>query len=331
MIKEQQLSGGKSDDSVPHRLAQAEACREIDAILMAKRLAKRYHTAGKVVNAVIDVSLSIKLGEILAFLGPNGAGKTTTIKMIAGLIVPDEGEVFIDGYDVRSRYYKSRIGAVLEGNRNVYWRLNVRENLEYFGVLKGLTLRGAKERSKYLTERFGLSDKRDTAVRFLSRGMQQKVAIAVALIHRPRVLLLDEPTLGLDVEAAEEVKGLIKEEVRGGCAVLLTTHQLDVAEALADRVSIIREGRVIAENSLQELLKQFSGEAYIVEFEGELSINQTRALSEMNAVVEGNRVLFAGDYSDIYTIIEAIKPLKLRSVRQDGTTLTEVFLKLIKD
>ena len=174
-----------------------------------------------------DISFDIKAGEKLGILGPNGAGKTTTIKMIAGLIYPDAGWVRIAGKDPHRQPDALRgVGAVLEGNRNLYWRLTPLENLEYFGVLRKLPRRMARQRGLELLERFELVDKQKEPVRKLSRGMQQKIAIAVALIHEPKLLLLDEPTLGLDVEAGETVKTLIRQVADSGCAILLTTHQL---------------------------------------------------------------------------------------------------------
>jgi len=227
--------------------------------LDACNLKKSYRNRGQRLEAVRNVSLAISPGEVLAFLGPNGAGKTTTIKMIAGLIWPDEGWVRIAGRDPhRDPQALGMLGAVLEGNRNLYWRLTPEENLEYFGMLKGLDRRTVRQRSSKLLEQFGLLEKRRTPVQTLSRGMQQKLALAVALVHQPRLMLLDEPTLGLDVKATETVKSLIRQIAQEGHAILLTTHQLQVAEALADRVAIIHKGEIVAEAPTQKLIQQFS-------------------------------------------------------------------------
>lgn len=208
--------------------------------LEVENLRKTYRYGAALVEAVRSVSLTLTAGEVLAFLGPNGAGKTTTIKMIAGLIRPDAGRVRIAGLDPHRNPQALRLlGAVLEGNRNLYWRLTPEENLEYFGVLKGLSCREARWRGRVLLERFELTSKRRTTVQTLSRGMQQKLALAVALVQQPKLLLLDEPTLGLDVEATQNVKALVKAIASEGCAILLTTHQLDIAEELSDRVAII--------------------------------------------------------------------------------------------
>ncbi|MEL7511116.1 MAG: ABC transporter ATP-binding protein, partial [Cyanobacteria bacterium J06554_3] len=192
--------------------------------LASEGLRKSYGRRKRRFEAVRDVSLHIAAGEVLAFLGPNGAGKTTTIKMIAGLIRPDAGWVRIAGLDPhRQPDALQGVGAVLEGNRNLYWRLTPLENLEYFGVLRKMPRKAARERGLELLEAFDLLDKRKDPVQKLSRGMQQKIAIAVALIHKPQLLLLDEPTLGLDVEAGETVKQLVRQVAASGCAILLTT------------------------------------------------------------------------------------------------------------
>ena len=285
------------------------------------------------------VSLKILAGEVLAFLGPNGAGKTTTIKMIAGLVRPDAGWVRIAGANPHRQPEALRgVGAVLEGNRNLYWRLTPLENLEYFGVLRQMPRRAAKQRGEKLLAEFDLLDKRQVPVQKLSRGMQQKIAIAVALIHEPRLLLLDEPTLGLDVESGETVKRLVRQVANSGCAILLTTHQLNVAEELSDRVAVIRQGQIVAEQSTQALIQQFSNSAaYHIEFGGQLSDRQRGALARLGATVGDGHIHYCPAPADnlapdspamIYKILSLLAPLPLLEVRQDRADLTDVFLKL---
>ncbi|HEY9738644.1 MAG TPA: ABC transporter ATP-binding protein [Trichocoleus sp.] len=300
-------------------------------ILEARQLSKRYRQKKYFFEAVSQVSLTIRAGEILAFLGPNGAGKTTTIKMIAGLVRPDEGSVSILGEDPhRTAAALEKVGAVLEGNRNTYWRLTPTENLEYFGVLKGLSRREAQRRGRELLARFDLVEKQHTPVQRLSRGMQQKLAIAVALIHRPQLLLLDEPTLGLDVEAGEAVKGLVRSIADDGCAILLTTHQLDVAEELSDRVAIIRQGRLIAERPTQALIREFSGSAYRVVFEGDLSEGQKGAIAALGGSLDGSQVHIACTPADLYSLFDALRPCPILEVQRDQADLTQVFLRLVR-
>lgn len=298
--------------------------------LEVDRLVKSYRYGKTLVTAVRDVSLTLERSEVLAFLGPNGAGKTTTIKMIAGLIRPDAGRVQIAGFDPHRNPQALRfVGAVLEGNRNLYWRLTPEENLDYFGVLKGLTRHEVRRRSRDLLERFELTAKRRTSVQKLSRGMQQKLAIAVALIHQPKLLLLDEPTLGLDVEATQYVKGLVKAIAAEGCAILLTTHQLDIAEELSDRVAIIQKGEIIASAATRDLIKQFSGRAYIIEVDGELNNLQIQKLQVLNAQVQTGKIVYMGSSELLYSVIEVLKPLPIIQVKKDSADLTEIFLKLV--
>ncbi|KAM3099738.1 ATP-binding cassette domain-containing protein [Phormidesmis sp. 146-12] len=299
-------------------------------LLEVQHLQKTYRQSGKVTEAVRDVSLTITTQEVLAFLGPNGAGKTTTIKMIAGLILPDRGTVQIAG---RNPHRDSRavglLGAVLEGNRNLYWRLTPEENLEYFGVLRGLGRRVARQRGRELLDRFELSHKRKTPVQSLSRGMQQKLAIAVALIHQPQLLLLDEPTLGLDVEATQTVKRLVREIAREGCAILLTTHQLDIAEELSDRVAIISQGTIVAEQTTQELIRQFSGTGYTIELAEELDDDRISKIQHLGSVVD-QKVIHLREPEMLYQILHVLEPLSIVRVEKEQANLTEVFLQVVK-
>ncbi len=327
-------------DSLPTKASAAFA-------LESKDLRKFYGRGKRQFEAVRGVSLSLYPGEVLAFLGPNGAGKTTTIKMIAGLIYPDAGWVRIAGKDPHRQPDALRgVGAVLEGNRNLYWRLTPLENLEYFGVLRKLPRRMARQRGLELLERFELVDKQKEPVRKLSRGMQQKIAIAVALIHEPKLLLLDEPTLGLDVEAGETVKTLIRQVADSGCAILLTTHQLNVAEELSDRVAVIRRGEIVAEKPTQELIQQFSDRsAYRIEVAGTLDVSRKLALEKLGARINNQVIHYAPPAAkhqnssaqltsrhsaNIYQIFSILDPLPLVDVRQDKADLTDAFLRLIQ-
>jgi ABC-2 type transport system ATP-binding protein len=224
-----------------------------------KTLTKVYPGAAKA--AVSDLDLTLYPGEIVALLGPNGAGKTTAVKMIAGLVLPTSGSVHVMGHDmVRARTAGVRhIGAVLEGARNLYWRLSAEENLRYFGTLRLTPRRELTRRIDELLSLFGLEAQRGQEVRHFSRGMQQKLAIAAALLHDPDLLLLDEPTLGLDVKAARQLEETIAHLAREqGKAILLTTHMMDVAEKLAQRITVIHQGREVVSEETQSLLRRYS-------------------------------------------------------------------------
>ncbi|MGB3636303.1 MAG: ABC transporter ATP-binding protein [Rivularia sp. (in: cyanobacteria)] len=300
--------------------------------LEACNLKKTYRFNNQIVEAVKNVSLNIVSGEVMAFLGPNGAGKTTSIKMMAGLIKPDLGWTKISGINPhKNPNALEKLGAVLEGNRNVYWRLTPQENLEYFGVLKGLTHSQARKSGIALLERFGLQNKRRTAVQQLSRGMQQKLAFAVALVHQPEILLLDEPTLGLDVEATEDVKVLVREIAASGCAILLTTHQLDIAEQLADNIAIIQKGEIITELPTDELIRKFSGKAYKIEMESVLDEVRITKLEKIGIEIEKKRIIYVSQPEFIYQVFDIIKPLELKVVEKAEADLTQIFLKLVKE
>jgi ABC-2 type transport system ATP-binding protein len=294
-------------------------------------LRKSYPGRGQRVDAVNGISFTIGRGEVFGFLGPNGAGKTTSIKMLAGLVRRDEGVITIGGKDPdRDRSALKEIGVVLEGNRNLYWRLTAEENIEYFGVLRGLTAREARRRGAGLLDRFALARRR-VPVSDLSRGMQQKVALAVALVHEPGLLLFDEPTLGLDVETAESVKDIIREAAKAGRAVLLTTHVLTVAEELSDRVAIINHGRVVVQASPSELIRRFSGDTYRVEVDGEVGPERWARLEELGVWRKNGHVEFMAKPETLYEVINTLKPLPILRLERDQANLTGVFLRLMKE
>ncbi|APD09025.1 MULTISPECIES: ABC transporter ATP-binding protein [Thermus] len=297
----------------------------MEPLLWAQGLVKRFGA----LFAVRRVSLALRPGEVLAFLGKNGAGKTTTVKMLASLLLPDEGEVRLLGQDPFQNPWALRhLGAVLEGNRNVYWRLTPLENLVYFGVARGLRLGTARKRALALLEEYGLLEKAHTEVRHLSRGMQQKLALLQALIHDPEVLLLDEPTLGLDVETALLVREKVRALAQSGKAILLTTHQLEVAEALADRIAIIHRGEVVLEEEKGALLARFAGDHYVLEVEGPLPGAVLARLRALGVEGEGP-FLFRGDGEALWAVLDALKPLPLKRVAKAEADLLEIFLKVV--
>ena len=230
------------------------------AAITVSNLTKTYHPRRP--NAVDGISFEIRPGEVLGLLGPNGAGKTTTIKIILGLVLPTSGRVHLAGYDIRTQRNKAlrHAGAVLEGSRNIYWRLSAKANLEYFGALRGLRGKALAMRVEELLALMELSDRANDDTRNLSRGMQQKVALAIAMLHDPDVLLLDEPTLGLDVQSARTIEQVIRQMVRQGKSILLTTHQMALAERLSDRVFVIHKGKQVAEGETRDILRQFGGQ-----------------------------------------------------------------------
>jgi ABC-2 type transport system ATP-binding protein len=298
-------------------------------LLSAQGLVKTYRH-GRVVQAVQGVSLRLVAAEVLAFLGPNGAGKSTCIKMLAGLVEPDGGEIEVLGQRLaRNPGIKREIGVVLEGNRNLYWRMTPLENLIYFGRLRGIGYKEARRRSIELLERLDLSEKRNSLVQQLSRGMQQKVAIAAALVHNPRILLLDEPALGLDVVGAESLKRILRELTAEGRAVLIATHQLDIAEALANKVVVLNKGCLVADAKLNELIARFSREVFEIEVGETLSPEVTSKLEAAGALVEQQIISAPGEFADIWPVLALVKDLRVTRVERARASLSGVYLKLL--
>lgn len=198
--------------------------------------------------AVDHISFTIQQGEIFGLLGPNGAGKTTTIKMLCTLLEPTSGSAMVGGYDVvrQASLVRQHLGAVLTGERSIYWKLTGRENLEYFAALYHIPSHVAKTRITELLERLDLSKRGDELVERYSSGMKQRIAIAKALLARPPVILLDEPTIGLDPQSARNLRELILEFKHEGHTLLLTTHYMEEADLLCDRIGIVDQGKIIA-------------------------------------------------------------------------------------
>jgi ABC-2 type transport system ATP-binding protein len=218
--------------------------------LEIRQLYKQF--AGKV--AVDGLDLSIAPGEFHALLGPNGAGKTTTLRIVAGLMKPDFGTVAILGRDIAAQPAEAKRGlAFLPDDPLLYGKLYPLEYLEFVAGLWSIEATEAQKRADELVSMLGLDDKRGERIDAFSRGMRQKLALAGALIHDPGVMILDEPLTGLDAGSARLVKDILIERARRGCAIVLTTHILEIAERLAERISIISRGRIIAQGTMAEL------------------------------------------------------------------------------
>ncbi|MBU0617111.1 MAG: ABC transporter ATP-binding protein [Planctomycetes bacterium] len=205
-------------------------------------------------RAVIDLSLELRAGEIFAFLGPNGAGKTTTLKMTTGVLRADAGSVWVCGEDVarRGRRAKEQI-AYVPDQPFLYDKLTGREFIHFTRDVYGVPPEVGGQRLTDLTERLDMASFLDRLAESYSHGMKQKVALAAAMIHAPRVLVVDEPIVGLDPRTVRVIKTIFREIADAGGTVFMSTHTLDVAEAVADRIGIINEGRLIALGTLEEL------------------------------------------------------------------------------
>ena len=220
--------------------------------------------------ALDGLNLDIGEGEFFSLLGPNGAGKTSTVKILCTLLLPDGGSCRIAGLDVvrDAREVRRQIGVSIRGERSVYWRLTGRQNLEYFASLYGIRGRTARSRVEEVARVVGLEERIDDYVERYSMGMKQRLAIGASLVHRPRILMLDEPTIGLDPHGARALRTLIREELceAEGVTVLYTTHYMQEADDMSDRVAIIHEGRKVAEGTPSQM-RDMAGDNRMVEIQ----------------------------------------------------------------
>ncbi len=231
-----------------HNLVKRYVTKERRGLIKGKK---------RVVEALKGISFSVKYGEIVGLLGPNGAGKTTTIKILATLLLPDEGEALVEGYDVvkEANEVRKRIGLMLTVEKGFYGKLTGRENLEYFAALYNIPKKIARKRIDILMhllelDKLGASDR---LFEEFSLGMKARLALARALLRDPPVLLLDEPTLGLDPPSARKIRSLVRELAKNGKAILYTTHNMFEAEIVCDRILLIDNGVIVAQGTPQEL------------------------------------------------------------------------------
>src|SRR5271170_8419060 len=207
--------------------------------------------------AVDGLDLAVRTGEFYALLGPNGAGKTTTLRMIAGLIRPDAGSIHVAGIDaLADPVAAKRLIAWISDEPMIYDKLTPEEYLEFVAGLWGVEPKLAQARAGELLDWLGLGPHARERCETFSKGMRQKVALAGALVHEPTLIILDEPLTGLDAGSARQVKNVLRERARGGATVIMTTHILEVAERMADRIGVIAHGRLVAEGTLDELRRQ---------------------------------------------------------------------------
>jgi len=288
-------------------------------------------------NALKSINLNIKKGEIFAMLGPNGAGKTTLISIICGIVTPSSGKVTIDGFDIISDYRetRSRIGLVpqeltLEQFETVF------NNVSYS---RGLY--GKKPDPKHIEKilrQLSLWDKKDQRLRQLSGGMKRRVLIAKALSHEPSILFLDEPTAGVDVELRQDMWKIVEELRKTGVTIILTTHYIEEAEAIADRVGVINQGEIIVVEETKELLKKMGHKKLTVELQDKIS-EIPDSLEKYKLVLRNNKMSIDYTYNvqaeqtGITNLLQDLKEagLKLKDLKTEQSTLENIFVSLVKE
>ena len=281
-------------------------------------------------TAVSGVDLQIQRGEIFGLLGPNGAGKSTTIRMLCTLLEPTSGTATINGYDIvkQANDVRRSLGTVLAGERSIYWKLTGRENLEYFAALYHIPAATAKKRVDELIERMELKDRANELVEKYSTGMRQRVAIAKALLARPPILLLDEPTLGLDPQAARNLRELIAQLKQEGHTILLTTHYMEEADQLSDRIGIIDTGKIIALDTPQGLKQRINQKEIIrLEVTGWQAYigEKLLALQEVeNLVAHRQAEADMWEVNMQATNTRSVLPKLMESISQNGTRLVNM-------
>ena len=288
-------------------------------------------------NALKTINLEIKKGEIFAMLGPNGAGKTTLISIICGIVKPSGGKVTVDGFDIIDDYRetRSRIGLVpqeltLEQFETVF------NNVSYSRGLYGK--KPNPDHIEKILKQLSLWDKKDQRLRQLSGGMKRRVLIAKALSHEPTILFLDEPTAGVDVELRQDMWKVVEELRKTGVTIILTTHYIEEAEAIADRVGVINQGEIIVVDQTKELLKKMGSKKLTVELQERLN-EIPKSLEQYNlTMINDNMALdytynVQAEQTGITTLLQDIKDagLKLKDLKTEQSTLEKIFVSLVKE
>lgn len=316
--------------------------------IQIKNLTKEFRSLfGKKRRLAVDnISLDVRKGEILGLLGPNGAGKTTLLKMICGLLKPTRGEIFINGKPLKKNLPESlsRLGAVLEGSRNSVWSMTVMQNLRYFGYLKNVHGQDLKNRSDMLLRFFDFEQKKNELVKNLSSGMRQKLAIILALINDPDLVLLDEPTIGLDVQSARQVKQRIVELAKNdNKTILLTTHQVNIVQEISDRVAIMNNGKLIAFEKTESILHRLGQECYAIKLSGrpaESVLNELPAAKDIELIQNKNingeftLQLALGQERSIFEVIKTLinaRNIEILSINKSEPNLEDILVEMVKN
>jgi ABC-2 type transport system ATP-binding protein len=277
----------------------------LEVVSVVKNFRRGRGLKRKVTRAVDEATLTLDRGELFGLLGPNGAGKTTLVRCIATLLIPDAGTIRVLGRDAfkDSLFCRQRIGLLTSGERTLYWKLSARDNLNFFAALYGLTGKARDKRIDYLVELLGLKEvERDRLERY-SSGMKQKVSLARAILHNPDLILLDEPSLGLDPQFARFIRQFIKEELnrRQGKTILLTTHYMDEADELCQRIAFINKGRIVDVKTPEQHKRDIPHtEVLEIRLQGQPDVAPIRSLAGVERV--------AHEFRDGVTTLKVVAP-----------------------
>lgn len=300
-------------------------------ILQMENVIKRF---GK--HLALDyLSFEIKKGEVIGLLGPNGAGKTTCIKAIVGLLPIDEGEITVFNLkqDGKSKDIKQKIGLVTQ-EITIYEDMTAKENLAFFGSLYGLKSKELENRITEVAKIIGLEDRLNDHPKKFSGGMKRRLNIGCSILHRPQLLIMDEPTVGIDPQSRNYILDFVKKVAKEGTSVIYTSHYIEEVEAVADRVYIMDQGHVIASGTLQELIGRIKGDSHIlvdVSIASEVQRNELLSMPDIKEVIINNNqyhIIVHGGVSIIDKIVSTLTPLKIINVNSKQPNLEDVFLTL---
>ncbi|MGS1079556.1 ABC transporter ATP-binding protein [Pseudoxanthomonas beigongshangi] len=269
-------------------------------------------------------SFAVGAGEVFAVLGLNGAGKSTLLRTIAGTVLPDAGEIRLNGVRRRPGGIDPTLSVVLDGGRSLYWKMSVRENIDYFGALKGGRPQARRSRRDEVLDRAGLAEKAGCLVGTLSRGMQQRLVLAISVMCDPRVLLLDEPTLGVDLVHERVILQSIETLRDRGCAIVLTSHQLDFVERLAQHALLIDGGLPGKPQAIGAIRQALGRRTLEVELEEEPSAGTIARLQELGVSVQSRSLRADATSTCLYSVLEAVRPASIVSCNVGRASLRDV-------
>ncbi len=303
------------------------------AAISVSEVTKRYSSrfGRTIVTALDGVSLRVEPGEIFGLLGPNGAGKTTAVKILLGLTYATSGEASIFGIPVGRPESRQRVGYLPEGHRFPGY-LTARATLSVFGRMSGMSAAARRERVPALLERVRLSEWADVRVKKFSKGMVQRLGLAAALVAEPDVLLLDEPTDGVDPVGRREIRDLLQEEARRGRAILLNSHLLSEIEQTCGRVAILRKGRVVREGRIEDLTRQEARYRMVARPVDERLLEAFRATGAAVERVNGHLILSVRDLAHVNDLVDRLRAqgVSLEELSPDRSTLEDVFVDLVR-